>query len=133
MKASNSEFQIDDFFDILGLPVAEVFAFAINTLLSDMAVVDGGFRTMILDAQMSLLEKCVTAIEKAKESDNDDLESNWNYCDSLIPVTFGLCRALGRFGLADNFLITRVFPQEAPPPSPASQLITAKQSFSNFR
>ena len=42
--------------------MAEVFAFAINTLLSDMAVVDGGFRTMILDAQMSLLEKCVTAI-----------------------------------------------------------------------
>ena len=110
--------------------MAEVFAFAINTLLSDMAVVDGGFRTMILDAQMSLLEKCVSAIEKAKESEVDD---EWSYCDSLIPVTFGLCRALGRFGLADNFLITRVFPQEAPPSSPASQLITAKQSFSNFR
>ena len=114
---------------ILDLPVAEVFAFAINTLLSDMAVVDGGFRTIILEAQMSLLEKCVQAIEKAKESVEDPI---W-YCDSLIPVTFGLCRALGRFGLPDNFLITRVFPQEAPPPSPASQLITAKQSFSNFR
>ena len=114
---------------ISGLPVAEVFAFAINTLLSDMAVVDGGYRQIILDAQMALLEKCVRNIEKSKECAED---TDW-ICESLIPVTFGLCRALGRFGFPDEYLITRIFPQEAPPPSPASQLITAKQNFSNFR
>lgn len=48
-------------------------------------------------------------------------------------MTIGLIRALGRFGFPDNYLITRLFPQEAPPPSPASQLVTTKQSFSNFR
>ena len=45
------------------LPVAEVFSFAINTLLSDMACVDAGFREKILDAQRSLLEKCVNFLE----------------------------------------------------------------------
>ena len=43
--------------------MAEVFSFAINTLLSDMANVDAGFREKILDAQKSLLEKCVKFIE----------------------------------------------------------------------
>ena len=63
----------------------------------------------------------------------------WHFClsdwifKSLLPVTIGLIRALGRFGFPDNYLITRLFPQEAPPPSPASQLVTTKQSFSNFR
>ena len=63
----------------------------------------------------------------------------WPFCPSdwifksLLPVTIGLIRALGRFGFPDNYLITRLFPQEAPPPSPASQLVTTKQSFSNFR
>ena len=58
--------------------------------------------------------------------------SDWIF-KSLLPVTIGLIRALGRFGFPDNYLITRLFPQEAPPPSPASQLVTTKQSFSNFR
>ena len=51
----------------LGLPVAEVFSFAFNTLLCDMAVVDSGFRTQILEAQKSLLSKCVGIIESLKE------------------------------------------------------------------
>ena len=48
---------------IADLPVAEVFSFAINTLLSDMACVDAGFREKILEAQKSLLEKCVNFLE----------------------------------------------------------------------
>ena len=43
--------------------MAEVFSFAINTLLSDMACVDAGFREKILEAQKSLLEKCVNFLE----------------------------------------------------------------------
>ena len=61
---------------IADLPVAEVFSFAINTLLSDMACVDAGFREKILEAQKSLLEKCVNFLEilhddpKQQESGN---------------------------------------------------------------
>ena len=109
--------------------MAEVFAFAFNTLLSDMACIDAGFRQQILEAQKNLLEKCVGIIEKLKEQPKD---SEW-VLKSLLPVTFGLCRSLGRYGSADNFLITKLFPYETPPPTPASQIVTTKQSFSNFR
>ena len=51
----------------------------------------------------------------------------------VVPVTLGLCRALGRFGSTDELLISRLFPIEVSPPPPTSQLVTSKQSFSNFR
>ena len=56
------------------LPVAEVFAFAINTLLSDMASIDTGFREQILDAQKSLLDKCVGFLEIVHD-DSTQLDS----------------------------------------------------------
>ena len=61
----NEKIQLKKFFFplIADLPVAEVFSFAINTLLSDMACVDAGFREKILEAQKSLLEKCVNFLE----------------------------------------------------------------------
>lgn len=114
------------------LPVAEVFTFAFNTLLCDMVnCVDSGFRSQILDTQKNLLEKCIGIIEMLKENKGEK-DAEWIF-NSLLPVTLGLCRSLGRFGNADDYLITRLFPTEAPPPSPASQIVTTKQSFSNFR
>lgn len=114
------------------LPVAEVFTFAFNTLLSDMVhCVDAEFRQQILNSQKELLEKCIQIIESLKD-DHKEEDADWIF-KSLLPVTLGLCRALGRFGNPDDCLITRLFPMEAPPPSPASQIVTTKQSFSNFR
>ena len=107
--------------------MAEVFAFTFNTLLCDMAAVDTKYRDKIIEAQKSLLDQCVCKLELLKGQDKD-----W-ILKSLLPVTLGLCRALGRYGMPDDYLITRVFPTEPPPPSPASQMVTTKQSFSNFR
>ena len=113
------------------LPVAEVFAFTFNTLLCDMAIVDAGFRQQIFNEQENILEKCVQTIAQFKEKP-ESADSEWIF-QILIPVTFGICRALGRFGHLDNFLITKLFPTEPPPPSPASQMVITKQNFSNFR
>ena len=114
--------------------MAEVFAFTFNTLLCDMAAVDTKYRDEILEAQKSLLDQCVCKLEllKAENPEIAEKDKDW-ILTSLLPGTLGLCRALGRYGMPDDYLITRVFPTEPPPPSPASQMVTTKQSFSNFR
>ena len=69
--------------------MAEVFSFAINTLLSDMACVDAGFREKILEAQKSLLEKCVNFLEilhddpTQQESGNYSINSMIDFNKSL--------------------------------------------------
>ena len=71
--------------------MAEVFSFAINTLLSDMACVDAGFREKILEAQKSLLEKCVNFLEilhddpSQQESGNYSINSMIDFNKCQIP------------------------------------------------
>ena len=74
---------------IADLPVAEVFSFAINTLLSDMACVDAGFREKILEAQKSLLEKCVNFLEILHD-DPTQQESGNLIIGGLISERFSL-------------------------------------------
>lgn len=53
------------------LPEPENFAFALNTLLCDMAKQSDEYREAILTAQLGLLEKCALAIENLTESDTN--------------------------------------------------------------
>ena len=76
----------------------------------------------LFDYIFQVFKKCVNAL----------IFTEWK-SRIVVPVTFGLCRALGRYGSIDELLITRLFPIEVTPPAPTSQLVTSKQSFSNFR
>ena len=68
--------------------MAEVFSFAINTLLSDMACVDAGFREKILEAQKSLLEKCVNFLEILHDDPTQQESGNYSI-NSMIDFNKG--------------------------------------------
>ena len=97
------------------LPVAECTAFALNTFLCDVAVLDPQCRAEVLDFQVSLLAQLSDVLLKAKERDDGLSGDKKTLARRIVPLFFGLARAMGRFGSPEEPLFLKLFPKPLPP------------------
>lgn len=129
-----------------GLPSSECLAFALNTFLCDVAVLDIQSRSEILEFQVSLLADLGQLIlsKKQETGSTTSLHQNGVVADRklskrIVPLFFGLCRSMGRFGNPSEPLFLKLFPKPSPPISTTAKSATNgipsknNRSFSNFR
>ncbi len=92
------------------IPVAENFAFAFNTLLSDVAMALPDAREDVFASQVHLFETLSVAVQGARGGiEEAPLPQNTKVllCQSTLPLLFGLVRSMGRFGSGCDFLLSR--------------------------
>lgn len=122
------------------IPMAEIFAFSFNSLLSDVAKCCPAFRQNVFEAQTELLQTLIAAIDNELGEDIllQDQERKVRLCDTTVPLLFGLARAFGRFGSTNNYLLCKLYPpkQRGKAPNAAKKSHEAEvlqKHYSNFR
>ncbi|XP_062588022.1 phosphatidylinositol 4-kinase alpha-like isoform X3 [Saccostrea cucullata] len=89
------------------LPRCENFSFCLNTILSDLAFKDDNLRDEVLSTQLDVLE---ALINKCEDTDNS---KEVKLSLIIIPLLFGLIRALGRSSDGIKPLISLLYPSES--------------------
>jgi len=95
------------------LPDVENFAFSFVTLMSDAAVKFPEFRNEILSAQVDLVKRLCQKLQKSN-AEQVPFNTVISLSQTTIPLLLGSVRALGRFCTPNDWLISKLYPEEKP-------------------
>uniref|UniRef100_T1J2J9 Thymidine kinase, cytosolic n=1 Tax=Strigamia maritima TaxID=126957 RepID=T1J2J9_STRMM len=118
------------------ISVCERFSFCLNTLLSDIAARSENYRDEIISAQVDFLTVLTNLIRnyKAQPKSPKGSTAKLTLCKCIVPILFGLVRALGRASNQAPPLLCRMFPNPKNPiPIQMEPKLEKKRSFTTFR
>jgi phosphatidylinositol 4-kinase len=114
------------------IPPAETFAFALTTMLNDVAVQRPEAAERVLEAQAELVAAVLAQLQELKRHEGPSpFNTRKSTCKCLVPVLLGVARAMARFGPpGQGGLTAKLFPRAEGHGLPAEE---ADKGFANFR